>query len=236
MNSLAERIEALAASPLARLDPLGVDLVTKLHARASAAPEAVRERLSARIEAQLIALDARASAARERAVQAIEAVERDGVSAALARTRLGRGDAIGARRTALRLAIRPMPERTGEAALRERLTRFAAGLGVSLRGTEKIPATRLANRLFRIASSAPQAERVVELAQAARPEGAGRYHTDTVAADILAMMHALSPAYLRAQVARLEMLAEAQAFVMRGEAPKPEEAPKPARKSRAKKK
>ena len=79
-------------------------------------------------------------------------------------------------------------------------------------------------------------ERVVELAQAARPEGAGRYHTDTVAADILAMMHALSPAYLRAQVARLEMLAEAQAFVMRGEAPKPEEAPKPARKSRAKKK
>ena len=73
-------------------------------------------------------------------------------------------------------------------------------------------------------------------AQAARPEGAGRYHTDTVAADILAMMHALSPAYLRAQVARLEMLAEAQAFVMRGEAPKPEEAPKPARKSRAKKK
>ena len=235
MTELAARVEALRGSALERLDPLGVSLVTGLLARALSAPDAVRGRLEARIEAHLAAISERATATRARAVSAIEAVEREGVSAAPARTRLERGDAIGARRLAMRLAIRPLRERSGEAALRERLSRLAAGLGVSLVGAERVPATRLANRLFRIASSAPQAERVVELAQAARPEGAGRYHTDTVAADILAMMQALSPAYLRAQVARLDLLAEVQAFIARGVPPKPPEPEKPARKSRARK-
>lgn len=236
MTELSARVEALRGSPLERLDPLGVDLVLKLHARAQSVPDAVRAKLEARVEAQLESLARRAEEVRARAVEAIEAVEREGTSAGAARSRLERGDAVGARRVATRLARRPMPERTGAAALRTRLARFAASLGVSLTGAERLPATRLASRLFRIATSAPQAERVVELAQAARPEGAGRYHTDTVAADVLAMMQAIAPGYLRAQIARLELLADVQAFVAQGVPPKPPEPEKPARKPRAKKK
>ncbi len=198
-DALLDRLEAVQARGGERFDGPGCRCVRALADRAITLGS---ERLVARAEARLDALEASLARARESTEAALDELTAAGTPGTRAlRAALSRGDVSRARRGVRRLRTLPPLAAAPESALdaaSERYRRAAAKFSCSV---------------------------TIARARANLPAAAGPYNSTLVATHTLDRLATTSPTYLHALVERLEDLAALKRL-----APPPEPAPKPARK------
>lgn len=230
LEELRSEYDRLAGSRARELDAIGLAHAGRMLERVVSVPEVARERLLVRARAALDAVQRRADEAHGRGAERIDALERDGFEVSHLRARLARGEAGAVERRYRLTRALGREVRRRDPALEARLVALARAHGLE---TSTLPASAslasLAGRLFRCTAAEASAQLVLERARTNRPTEAGRYHTATVVSSVLLAMGDASPAYLRAQLARLELAAEMHRFLAAFEPIK--EAPKPSGKS-----
>jgi hypothetical protein len=238
-STLEDRVDALAANGARAFDAAALGELSSLIARAGAVCGAAGDRLHARAERCAAALELRLAAARLEATGLVDAL---GASApAHARSRLAAmlaaGDLASLRRAARR---RPVASRHATAApdlaWHARLAAEAHARDVEPRHALALAPARSTETSLRVAIAAlaralydrslDEAAAACALARAtdAVPSASGPYNALALATRALGELGALSPAYLRAQLARLEDLGELLGFP--AEAPSPRARPR----------
>lgn len=214
--ALSQMRQALQEPELAAFDRVGVSHIEGLLGRAQPLTGPARERLLQRGQAALEHLQARRRAALERAERAVERLEEFELDPhGHARQALKRHDLAAVQRLSRRFPQTSVRQRDRvrkrwEAALDAEVEKR----GLSCPGTIEAPSAAAIHRaatlekaiaLYRDAMAAAAAELAVARAIKSMPLEAGRYHAGSVATRALRQMQAVPP-YLRAQLARVEML------------------------------
>ena len=227
-GSVTARLETLRAEGAEAFDAPALRFIEQLLAKAEHIGGGAGDRLRARAEARLDALQADLDAARQKASEAIEALaeiqDPEGAAAVAEVQRLVEaGDHRGATRAAARLQRGLVDRRQPKARARvERQIQRAEAAGVSLpsklkhqitealedpQGSPEILdalADEAGRALYRAAADDTHATVVVARAGDAVPDEAGPYNPQAVSAKALAALEALSPAHLRHWVRHLE--------------------------------
>lgn len=207
--SLADQLEALRAAGADRYDGPGFRFIEALLERAETHGGTVAERLELRAAARLAAFSTSMQAARAEAaatlatLRAAEA-DPDGTLAA--------AHAAGDHKRVLREASAALRRaRSADPAARfDRLAERARAEGIELPEEAVDPARagdHIAHALFRRAADHARGTLTVARARDRLPADVGPYNPEALAARTLAVIEALSPAYLRATLAQLDDLA-----------------------------
>ncbi len=210
----SERVASLDAAGARTFDAAAFALVVGLVARAEALGEGRGgARLRARALREVASLEARLERAREDAGRALDAM--DPSRRARAARALERGDVTSVRRAARRRERPRDPVRdAAEGAWLVRLAAEARASGVwsddladdGSPGRRLATIASLAARLYERSLDEAAAASAVARAVDAVPSASGPYNALALATRALGELGALSPAYLRAQLARLEDL------------------------------
>jgi hypothetical protein len=219
---LEERLDSLARSGATAWDGPGVQLVRRLLDAAAGADAELCAHLAERAERHLDRLAQAFSGGRARAEANIQDLLELGVADAESlRAKLASGALLDLQRLRRRHRRRRQAE-PSVASRRDELEARATARGITSPGTLESPSAELlAETLYRDALAGVNASLVLVRAAASLPEHAGHYNPVRVAGRAL---EALSnhPAYLRAQLARLEVVALLQELKTAGNGSRPQ--------------
>jgi hypothetical protein len=209
LEALAQRLSTLESAGLWVWDAPGARLVGGILARARASDEAVAGRLATRASAHLAKLEASFDAARLRAESMAERLGACGVAERDALKRLLERGAFGEiGRLARRSPRAAAPRRIHASATRTAaLEAEARARGISLpEHPDFARADLLATALYRDTAASIRANLTLDKVVAAAPRDAGHYNAQHIAVQTLEALREHAP-YLKAQLARLELLA-----------------------------
>jgi hypothetical protein len=209
LEALAQRLSTLESAGLLVWDEPGARLVGGILTRARASDQAVAGRLATRASAHLAELEASFAAARLRAERMAERLGACGLAEQDALKRLLERGAFG---ESGRLARR-YPRAAAPARIHASETRIAVleaearARGITLpEHPDFARADLLATALYRDSAASIQADLTLAKVAAAAPRDAGHYNAQHIAVQTLEALREHAP-YLKAQLARLELLA-----------------------------
>lgn len=221
-EALAQLHARLQRDELTAFDPVGASHIARLLDRAASLGGPATEHLLHRAELALGQLQDQHAVARQRAERAVARLAANELDPhGWAQRALDRGDLSTVHRLSRRLPqtsirLRDQVRKHWEAALDAEVEKR----GLSCPGTLEAPSPAAIHRaatldkaiaLYRDAMAAATAELAVARAVKAIPPQAGRYHAGSVATRALRAMQGVPP-YLRAQLARTEMLGLLQGY------------------------
>jgi hypothetical protein len=209
LETLAQRLSTLEHAGLTGWDAPGARLVAGILTRARASDRPVAGRLATRVSAHLAALETSFAAARLRAESTAERLGACGVAEPNAlKGMLERGAFAEIARLSRRYPRTAAPRRTyasetKTAALEAR----ARARGITLPDHPGLArADLLATALYRDSAASIRANLTLAKVAAAAPRDAGHYNAQHIAVQTLQALREHGP-YLKAQLARLELLA-----------------------------
>lgn len=211
--ALRATLERFARGREGTVDPVGVAHAARLVAAAEAIPEVARERLLARAKETVDRLVARVASAQTSAGRRIDTLQGAGYDVRGLRERLAHGETLAIERTFRRAATLGRDPRRRNPAIEARLAKLAQLAGIAHDNVTSGGLFDVADQLYRRAAATTSATLVLDRVSSERTVDAGRYHTASVSAAVLLAMRDASPAYLRAQLARLEFSAQIQRFL-----------------------
>jgi hypothetical protein len=209
LEALAQRLSTLENAGLAGWDAAGARLVKGILGRARAADEAVAGQLATRASAHLNQLEASFAAARLRAESMAERLGACAVAEPDTLTRLLERAAFGEIGRLSRRYPRAAAPRRGHASETRTaaLEAEACARGISLpEHPEFARADLLATALYRDSAASIRCNLTLAKVAAAAPRDAGHYNAQHIAVQTLEALREHAP-YLKAQLARLELLA-----------------------------
>ena len=209
LEALAQRLSTLEGAGLWVWDAPGARLVAGILARAQASDQAVAGWLATRASVHLAELEASFGAARLRAegmaerLGACEAAEPDALQGLLERGAFGEIGRLSRRYPRAAAPRRRYASETRTAALEAK----ARARGITLpEHPDLARADLLATALYRDSAASIRANLTLAKVAAAEPRDAGHYNAQHIAVQTLEALREHAP-YLKAQLARLELLA-----------------------------
>jgi len=209
LEALAQRLSTLESAGLSVWDAPGARLVAGILDRARASDEAVAGRLAARASAHLLELEASFATARQRAEAMVQRLGAREVAEPAALQRLLERGAFGEiGRLARRYRGAHAPRRIQASETRTAaLEAEARARGISLpEHPDLARADLLATALYRDSAASIRANLTLAKVARAAPRDAGHYNARHIAVQTLEALREHAP-YLKAQLARLELLA-----------------------------
>jgi hypothetical protein len=209
LEALAQRLSALERAGLCAWDAPGARLVAAILARAQGSDDAVASRLATRASAHLGLLEASFAAARLRAegmaerLGACELANPGTLKSLLERGAFGEIGRLSRRYPRATAPRRTQASEARTAALKDE----ARARGITLpQHPDFARADLLATALYRDSAASIRASLTLAKVAAAAPRDAGHYNAQHIAVQTLEALREHTP-YLKAQLARLELLA-----------------------------